>query len=52
MPLGKYKNFAECTKHHSKAYCGKIYWKVHGKKKGSEKIKKEIEELRKILNDK
>ena len=52
MPLGKYKNFAECTKYRSKAYCGKIYWKVHGKKKGSEKIKKEIEELREMLNGK
>lgn len=52
MPLGKYDNFKACTKEHSKAYCGALYWKTHGKKKGSEKIKKELQELRMMLNGK
>lgn len=52
MPLGKYKDFAACKKEHTEAYCGALYWKIHGKKKGSEKIKKEIQELKGILNGK
>lgn len=52
MPLGKYKNFAACEAEHSKAYCGALYWRIHGKKKGSEKIKKELQELKGMLNDK
>ena len=49
MPLGKYKNFKECTKHRSEAYCGKIFWKTHGKKEGSKKLKKELEEMKKLV---
>lgn len=49
MPLGKYKNFKECTKHHSKAYCGKIFWKTHGKKEGSKILKKSLEEMKELI---
>ena len=52
MPMGKYENFKACRKEHTDAYCGALYWKTDGKKKGTEKIKKEIQELREILNDK
>jgi len=61
MPLGKYKDFAACkaaktkelgSAERAKRYCGALYWKVHGKKEGSKKLRHEIEELRKLLNDK
>ena len=26
---------AACEKEHTKAYCGDLYWKIHGKKKGA-----------------
>jgi hypothetical protein len=52
MPLGKYKDFKACEEEHSKDYCGALYWKIHGKKEGTKKLKHEIEELRKMLNGK
>ena len=68
MPLGKYKDFAACKADMTKKlgsskkankYCGALYWKVHGKKEGTKKLrnelfqlKTEVEELRGIFNDK
>ncbi len=49
MPLGKYENFKECAKHHSDVYCGKIFWKTHGKKEGSKKLKKELEDMKELI---
>jgi len=58
MPLGKYKNFAACkaakkkeglSEKSASKYCGKLYWKVHGKKKGIKLLKHEIMELKKEL---
>jgi len=54
MPLGKYKNFAACKKAKTPKigakgadkYCGKLYWKTHGKKEGMAKLKHEIELLK------
>ncbi len=56
MPMGKYKNFDACLKAgKSKAYCGKLFWKTHGKKKGSKKLKHEVnmikELIKKVLNN-
>ena len=60
MPLGKYKDFAACksakTKEFSSAerankWCGALYWKVHGKKEGTKKLKHELEKLKKELED-
>jgi len=38
MPMGEYKDFAECIrknkdKDNPQAYCGSIYWKTEGKGK-------------------
>lgn len=53
MPLGKYKDFAACKKaktaelgaKRAKKYCGALFWKVHGKKEGSKKLRNELKEL-------
>ncbi len=50
MPMGKYKNFDACLKAgKSKAYCGKLFWKTHGKKEGSKKIKKEVNFIKQLI---
>lgn len=61
MPIGKYKDFADCkaakkkeglSEESAKKYCGKLFWKTHGKKGGKKALKKKMEELRAMLNDK
>lgn len=52
MPLGKYENFKACRKEHSAAYCGALYWRIHGKKKGAEMLKHEVQNLKEVLNAK
>ena len=56
MPLGKYKNFAACkaakkkeglSEKSASKWCGKLFWKVHGKKQGIKILKREIMELKK-----
>ena len=42
MPMGQYKNFADClrknrNKDNPKAYCGSIYWKTEGRIKKKKK---------------
>lgn len=56
MPMGQYKDFDDCFKRapdkvgDKKKYCGKIFWKTHGKEKGKEALKKKLEEMRFLLN--
>ena len=50
MPIGKHKNFAACLKAgKSKAYCGKLFWKTHGKKEGAKKLKNEIFDIKELI---
>ena len=49
MPMGDYKNFDGCLKEHTKAYCGKLFWKTHGKKEGAKKLKKEVSDVKGLL---
>ena len=50
MPIGKYKNFDSCLKAgKSKAECGKLFWKTHGKKEGTKKLKKEVSNVKGLL---
>jgi len=49
MPMGKYENFDACLKEHSKAYCGELYWRTHGKKKGSKKLKHEVNIIKELI---
>lgn len=49
MPMGKYKNFDACLKEHSKKYCGELYWRTHGKKKGSKKLKHEVNIIKELI---
>lgn len=64
MPIGQYKNFDACYKaqiakgksaESAKKICGKLYWKTHGKKEGSQKLKHEIfdikEMIKRVLNN-
>lgn len=62
MPMGKYKNFADCkskvksahpdwSAERVKKYCGSIYWKTHGKEEGTKKLKHEINKFKEDLND-
>jgi len=51
MPIGPYKNFDACLKAgKSKAYCGKLFWKTHGKKEGAKKLKHEVNATKELLN--
>lgn len=48
--MGKYKNFDACLKAgKSKAYCGKLFWKTHGKKEGAKKLKHEIFDIKQLI---
>jgi len=58
MPMGGFKNFAECLKHYTgkglkkenaQRICGKIYWATEGKRK--KHAQEELEKMDKLLED-